>query len=100
MGIFKKRNTIKLPDGKLKEIIEKCNRYGLDTFVMFASNNCEYCSPYAIMPNGKRRIYSISGKDKRYSPMTSIPLELAVSKCPKCNKFLSYGIYDKKVHNF
>ena len=100
MGILKKRNTIKLPDGKLKEVINKCKRYGLDTFVMFTSNSCDYCSSYSLLSDGKRRIYSISGKDKRYTPMTSIPLDLAVSKCPKCNKFLSYGIYDKKVNSF
>ena len=51
------------------------------------SSCCPLCSLY------KFRIFSVSGKDKRFPPLTSLPNEIHDGKCDVCNCYYSLGTY-------
>lgn len=52
-----------------------------------ASRLCPYCSIY------NDRVYSKSGKDRRFPSFSLLPNDLKVINCPKCNTFLGFSNY-------
>lgn len=58
------------------------NRLGHDYVQISTSGICPKCSPY------KMRIYSISGKDKRFPSFSTLPRFLAMNKCDLCGCYI------------
>jgi hypothetical protein len=54
----------------------------------FGSNSC---CPLCSLYNG--RIFSISGKDRRFPPLVSLPNEIHDGKCDMCNCYYSLGTW-------
>lgn len=52
-----------------------------------ASRLCPYCSIY------NDRVYSKSGRDRRFPSFSLLPNDLKVINCPKCNTFLGFSNY-------
>lgn len=52
---------------------------------------CPLCSLY------KFRIFSVSGKDKRFPPLVSLPNEIHDGKCDVCNCYYSLGTWFEGV---
>ncbi|MCQ2484785.1 MAG: zinc-ribbon domain-containing protein [Clostridia bacterium] len=63
------------------------NSLDSDLFLFIGSSLCPYCSIYS------RRIYSVSGKDKRFPSMQMLPQNLRTSQCPVCGCFLGISSY-------
>ena len=56
--------------------------------VYFSSNKlCPHCSIY------NRRVFSRSGKDKRFPPLAKLPKDLHSVNCPVCESFISLSNY-------
>lgn len=57
-----------------------------EDLVWFSANRlCPYCSIY------NNRVYSRSGKDRRFPSFSLLPNDLKVINCPKCNTFLGFS---------
>lgn len=56
-----------------------------------ASACCPLCSLYS------RRVYSISGKDKRFPPLVSLPDEIHDQKCDVCHCYYSLSVWFEGV---
>ena len=72
----------------LEEAMQKCKDWNTDLIIMFSSTSCKYCSKYG----GKGRNYSVSGKSKRYRPLSVIPSDLVIGRCPVCNCAISFNV--------
>lgn len=59
-----------------------------EDLVLFSANRlCPYCSIY------NDRVYSKSGKDRRFPSFSLLPNDLKVINCPQCNTFLGFSDY-------
>lgn len=59
-----------------------------EDLVLFSANRlCPYCSIY------NDRVYSKSGKDRRFPSFSLLPNDLKVINCPQCNTFLGFSNY-------
>ena len=72
----------------LDETMQKCKEWNMDLIIMFSSSSCKYCSKYG----GKGRIYSVSGKSKRHRPLSIIPSDLVIGRCPMCDCAISFNV--------
>lgn len=62
-----------------------------DLVMFWGSRICPICSTY------NRRVYSISGKDRRFPPLSSLPNALHDGKCDLCGKYYSMLAYFEGV---
>lgn len=53
--------------------------------------SASYCCPLCSLYN--RRIFSVSGKDKRFPSLVSLPNEIHDGKCDVCNCYYSLGTW-------
>lgn len=53
------------------------------------------CCPLCSMYDG--RVFSVSGKDKRFPPLVSLPEEIHDGKCDVCNCSYSLGVWFEGV---
>ena len=90
---FKVNNNIQ--PNTIEYVLNDYKKYKNDTFIMFTSKTCDYCSKYGCKRNGKHhgKVYSISGKSKKYPAMSTIPKDLLNIRCPKCNSAISFNTY-------
>lgn len=58
-----------------------------------SSSCCPVCSLY------NRRIYSVSGKDKRFPPLVSLPDAMHDGKCDVCNCYYSLCTWFEGISN-
>lgn len=58
-----------------------------DHALLFGSSHCPVCSLY------KGRVFSVSGKDKRFPPLVSLPDEIHDGKCDVCHCYYSLGTW-------
>lgn len=103
MGFFqnlKEQNRLspKAKPNSLEDALNKCKQYNNDLFIMFA-RGCSYCSKYGLSPNGKGKVYSVSGKSKKYPSMMVIPSDLVIGRCPECDKAISFGLYFSGINS-
>ena len=95
--LFKTNSTVKastnVKPNSLEDALNKCKKYNIDTFIMFTCKSCDYCSKYGVNKNGKGKVYSISGKSKKYPSMMKIPADLVIGRCPKCDRAISFNPY-------
>ncbi len=103
MGFFanlikENHNSSNTKSNSLEATLTKCKRYKIDNFIMFTSNTCKHCSKYGRTRNGKGKVYSISGKSKKYPSMMTIPSDLVIGRCPECNKFISFSPYFDEIN--
>lgn len=61
------------------------NIRGTDLAIFFGSSCCPICSLY------QGRVFSISGRDRRFPRLSTLPQELHDGKCDVCK--CSYGLY-------
>lgn len=62
-----------------------------DHAVFNGSSCCPVCSLYQF------RVFSVSGKDKRFPPLVSLPDEIHDGKCDVCNCYYSLGTWFEGV---
>lgn len=77
------------------ESIQQTNRHPMqnirhtDLAVFVGSSCCPLCSLY------QHRIFSISGKDKRFPPLVSLPDQIHDGKCDVCNCYYTLCSWDE-----
>lgn len=104
MGFFtdlfkgQKEQISKAKPNSLEDALTKCKKYNNDLIIMF-SKGCTYCSKYGSSRSGKGKVYSISGKSKKYPSMMKIPADLVIGKCPKCDKCISFSPYFEGINS-
>lgn len=92
LDLFKNKNN-KLKQNTLAYVLADCKKFKIDTIIMFTAKTCNYCSKYGRKRNGGGKIYSISGKSKKYPALSTIPSDLLLGRCPKCDKTISFNTY-------
>jgi len=72
----------------LEEAMQKCHDWNIDLIIMFSSPSCKYCSKFG----GRGHTYSLSGNSKRYKPLSVIPGDLVIGRCPECECAISFHV--------
>lgn len=70
-----------------KRINRHINEVKSDLIVFYGSRLCPCCSIY------NHRIFSKSGKDKRFPSFSKLPDKMKVTNCPECGVFIGFGAY-------
>lgn len=93
------QDTFTQTENKYQITLNKCKKYHLDTIIVFTSKTCPHCSKFGRRKNGKGKVYSISGKKKKYPSVSTIPIELTTGKCPECGCYISYDPYFEGINS-
>ena len=70
----------------IDETMEKAKHFNEDLIILYANKTCPQCSLY------HNRIFSISGKNKKYIPLSSAPDFLKSNFCTVCGYSLSFSV--------
>lgn len=97
MNMLKKIVSGMMNSGTGANVNQNTNRHPLrdvihtDLAIFCGSSICPICSSY------NKRVYSISGKDRRFPPLSSLPNALHDGKCDLCGKCYGLSSYYEGV---